>query len=310
LRAFIGVTDNNWFSFLSSIPGIDEVNFWQPSGKTRFGALKPREPFLFKLHSPLNYIVGGGFFVHSTILPVSFAWQAFDIKNGASSLVEMRKRLEKYRRIYSISHEDYKIGCILLEQPFFFERNEWIPVPSDWSSNIVRGKTYDLTVGLGAELWDAVQIRLQKREGLFQPIMEVSEEGARYGTPTIVLPRLGQGIFRVVVTDAYNRRCAVTLERTLPALEAAHIKPYSDSGPHRVDNGILLRSDIHKLLDTGYVTVTGDYRFEVSRRIKEEYENGRDYYAMHGNNLFIPQNQALRPSREFISWHNEHVYRG
>lgn len=276
-----------------------------------FGALKPGQPFLFKLHSPLNFIAGGGFFTHSTILPISLAWEAFGIKNGASSLGEMRKSLEKYRKISSTSQEDYQIGCILLEQPFFFEEAEWIPVPDDWKSNIVRGKTYDLTVGLGAKLWDAVQLRLQKLEDLPQPIMTLKDEdkNARYGAPIIVMPRLGQGSFRVVVTDAYQRRCAVTQERTLPALEAAHIKPFSDSGPHRVDNGLLLRSDIHKLFDTGYVTVTGDYRFEVSHRIKEEYENGRDYYAMHGKNLFIPQDQTLRPSHKFIFWHNENVFR-
>ena len=48
----------------------------------------------------------------------------------------------------------------------------------------------------------------------------------------------------------------MTRERTLPALEAAHIKPYNDSGPHDVRNGLLLRSDIHKLFDTGYVTIS------------------------------------------------------
>jgi len=310
LKTFVGVTDKNWFTFLSSIPEIDEVNFWQPGGKTHFRALNTGQPFLFKLHSPLNYIVGGGFFAHSTILPISLAWQAFGEKNGARSLNDMRQRLEKYRRISSPTKEDYPIGCILLEQPFFFARSEWIPVPSDWKLNIVRGKTYDLTIGLGAELWDAVQHRLQRKNIEFDSNLEITEKQTLYGKPTVIIPRLGQGSFRIVVTDAYNRRCAVTQERTLPALEAAHIKPFSDSGPHRVDNGLLLRSDIHKLFDNGYVTITNDHRFEVSRRIKEEYENGRDYYAMHGRNLFIPQNQELKPSYEFITWHNENVYRG
>jgi putative restriction endonuclease len=108
----------------------------------------------------------------------------------------------------------------------------------------------------------------------------------------------------------YNRRCAVTQEKTLPALEAAHIKPFSDSGPHSVQNGILLRSDIHRLFDSGYVTVTSDYRFEVSRRIKDEFENGRDYYALQGRSLSTPNEPRMKPSREFISWHNENVYRG
>ena len=87
----------------------------------------------------------------------------------------------------------------------------------------------------------------------------------------------------MLVTDAYNRRCAVTGERTLPVLQAAHIKPYAESGPNRVSNGLLLRSDLHILFDRGYVTINRDYRLEVSPRIREEFENGRQYYAMAGD---------------------------
>jgi putative restriction endonuclease len=78
----------------------------------------------------------------------------------------------------------------------------------------------------------------------------------------------------VLVTDIYQRRCAVTQERTLPALEAAHIRPYGDGGSHEAQNGLLFRRDIHSLFDAGYVTVTPDLRFEVSSRIKAEFENG------------------------------------
>lgn len=304
MRAFVGITDFEWFTYLSSLPEIDEVNFWQPSGHHLFRALNPGEPFLFKLHSPLNFIVGGGFFAHSTILPASLAWDAFGIKNGANSLEEMRRRIEKYRRMVRSTTEDYQIGCILLEQPFFFTKEKWIPVPADWSPSIQRGKTYDITNGLGKQLWDDVRISLQDNE-----VIRAAEETARYGEPVLVKPRLGQGSFRIIVTDTYQRRCAVTLERTLPALEAAHIKPFSNSGPNSINNGILLRSDLHRLFDTGYVTVTADSRFEVSRRIKEEFENGRDYYAMHGKNLYIPRSKELKPAHEFITWHNEKVFK-
>jgi putative restriction endonuclease len=51
-----------WFAFLSWQPGIDAVNFWQPSGKALFRSLVPGEPFLFKLYAPKNYIIGRGFF--------------------------------------------------------------------------------------------------------------------------------------------------------------------------------------------------------------------------------------------------------
>jgi len=61
MKFWIGVTNNNWFDFLSQ-RHPDEVYFWQPGGTT-FKALQPGELFLFKLHSPLNYIVGGGYFL-------------------------------------------------------------------------------------------------------------------------------------------------------------------------------------------------------------------------------------------------------
>ncbi|OPX87215.1 MAG: hypothetical protein A4E53_02593 [Pelotomaculum sp. PtaB.Bin104] len=73
---YVGVTDGNWYTFLAE-KQPDEVNFWQPGGRQAFRVLKPNELFLFKLHSPLNYIAGGGFFVRHAFLPVSLAWDAF-----------------------------------------------------------------------------------------------------------------------------------------------------------------------------------------------------------------------------------------
>jgi hypothetical protein len=43
---------------------------------------------------------------------------------------------------------------------------------------------------------------------------------------------------------------------------------------------VLLRRDIHSLFDAGCVTITPKLAFEVSRRIKEEFENGRRYYEL------------------------------
>jgi putative restriction endonuclease len=129
------------------------------------------------------------------------------------------------------------------------------------------------TVGLA--LWEAVNNRLARLQ-----LSGMVEAGERFGEPHLIRPRLEQGAFRVLVTDIYRRRRAVTLERTLPALEAAHIRPYSEGGAHEARNGLLLRRDLHSLFDAGYVTVTPDLRFEVSPRIREEFENGRHYYAL------------------------------
>jgi len=72
MKFWVGVTDNDWFRFLAArLP--DEVNFWRPNATQTFRVIEPGAPFLFKLHSPLNYIVGGGFFVSHSILPLSLA---------------------------------------------------------------------------------------------------------------------------------------------------------------------------------------------------------------------------------------------
>ncbi|MBN1916976.1 MAG: HNH endonuclease [Verrucomicrobia bacterium] len=303
MKAFVGITDWDWFDLLRLQPHLDEVNFWQPSGSRRFRTLNAGGLFLFKLHAPRNYIVGGGFFAHSSILPISIAWEAFGIANGAVSLQQMRTRVERYRRRGHDRHADYSIGCILLEQPFFLREDLWVPVPGDWRPNIVQGRSYDMAVEPGLTLW--TQLQMERSAPLL-----VGEEGALYGGPRSVLPRLGQGSFRVLVTDAYERRCAVTGERTLPALDAAHIKPFSESGGHQVENGVLLRRDLHALFDRGYITITPGLVIEVSRRIREEFENGRDYYRMHGSSMRPPKNRLHRPAVECLRWHNENAFRG
>lgn len=302
MKAFVGITDRDWFEFLASSHALDEINFWQPGGNRHFRVLKPGELFLFKLHSPDNFIVGGALFAHSSILPLSLAWESFGAANGARSLSEMRVRVAKYRRQTEDRTNDYAIGCIILEQPFFLKPELWIPVPDDWKGNIVQGRSYDLSVQPGLAMWTQLQSAM--------PLAVAdSDVQAHYGNPQIILPRLGQGSFRVLVTDAYERRCAVTGEKTLPALDAAHIKPYSDNGQHLISNGVLLRRDLHALFDNGYITITPDLHVEVSRRIKEEFENGRDYYRHHGGNIRLPTHASHRPAKEFLEWHNVNVYR-
>lgn len=126
----------------------------------------------------------------------------------------------------------------------------------------------------------------------------------------MVTPRLGQGTFRVAVLDAYSRGCCVTLEHSLPALEASHIRPVVLDGLHQVANGLLLRADLHRLFDTGYITITPDLRLEVGTRLGAEFHNGRSYYPLHGTVLTVPKAGEDWPSSEYLSWHNENVFVG
>ena len=93
-------------------------------------------------------------------------------------------------------------------------------------------------------------------------------------------------------------------------LEAAHVRPYASGGVHSIENGLLLRSDIHTLFDRGYLTITPDHHVEVSTRIREEFHNGREYYALNGQDLREPGRPEQALSEENIIWHNEQVYLG
>ena len=145
----------------------------------------------------------------------------------------------------------------MISEPVFFEDSDWVRQPVDWARQNVRGEYFDLAEGEGLRIFDECLARTgQVAESNSDAVIE-----ARYGSPVLVRPRLGQGTFRVAVIDAYSRSCSVTGEHSLPALEAAHIRPYSQDGRHEVTNGLLLRSDIHRLFDLGYVTVTSANRF-------------------------------------------------
>lgn len=313
MKFYIGNTDFNWYNHLSTIQPED-VNFWQPGGKTHFKVLTPGAPFLFKLKRPYNVIGGIGFFSSHTFLPIAVAWDTFQNRNGCDSLEELRNMISAYRSEWWDINPI--IGCIVLTNPIFFNQNDWLPTPENWSKSIVQGKSYSTDETIGQSIWKKIEEILPKYlflspadEGKNQLLLENIESPA-YCQSVLTKVRLGQGAFRVMITDAYSRKCSITGEKTLPVLEAAHIKPYSKSGPHFTSNGILLRSDIHKLFDLGYITVTKEYDIEVSNRIKEEFQNGKEYYQFHGKKLsHIPQRTLDKPNINYIDWHNSNIFK-
>lgn len=305
MKAWVGVTDGDWYRFLSARPDLDEVNFWTPSAGQPFRALKPGELFLFKLRYPENAIVGGGHFVHYSAALSRLAWDAFGEKNGAPTYDALRARLLRLRHGEAAIKDDWPIGCILLQEPFFFDRDRWIPAPSDFKKPTQKGKTYDLTTDTGRELFAAVQERLQETH-----MPSYADSNAMFGDPVLVKQRLGQGTFRLLITDIYQKRCSITGEKVLPVLQAAHIQPVSEGGTHRVDNGLLLRSDIHTLFDNGYVTVDPNFRVRISSRLKKDFDNGEHYYQYQGGEMWTPPAVPDRPSKLFLEWHRDEVFLG
>lgn len=311
LQGAIAITDYGWYTFLSARPQIAEVNFWTPSARTGFRA-DPFSPFLFKLKSPHNVICGFAYFAQYSRLPDWLAWETFETGNGCASFEEMRERIREIRsRIrYNDVRGSDQIGCIQLVQPIFFPSAAWVPQPSDWHVRTQRYVKYDLSAGEGLRVWAACLEAAKITEVMRKEPAAVHDEAPRYGAPQLVTPRLGQATFRVAVLEAYSRACCVTGEHSLAALEASHIQPYASAGPHDVSNGLLFRADLHRLFDKGYITVTPELRLEVGVRLRQEWHNGHTYYPLHGTRLQAPETASLKPSSEYLRWHNEHRFLG
>ncbi len=328
MRAYIANTDADWYRHLAGLAagpgGLDEANFWKPSGRQAFKALSFGEPLVFKLKKAHGHaVVGFGLFAAFRRLSMREAWDAFGGANGAASLGEVVARVGRYVRTppgepFPRSH---RIGCILLAAPVFFPREMWVPGPAAWADSTVTGKTYDASDGEGRRIWQACLDRAAtlgqaldlappatvRQPGAQAPLFP-TDPAERYGTPQTVRPRLGQGTFRYALEQAYGR-CAVTGEHSLPALDAAHITPFgADDAGHTLENGLLLRADVHRLFDRGYVTVTPDYEFRVSRRLREDYDNGRAYYQHDGQTIWTPAAPYPKPDPERLGRHASTVF--
>jgi putative restriction endonuclease len=314
MRGFVGVTDQSWYEFLQSHPEQTEVNFWRPRDKNRFGAINPGELFFFKLKAAAhNLLVGGGVFQRWELMPLSAAWEFFGEGNGAASLAELRALISTRDRPIAPG-DDPEIGCILLQDVRFFDDAGIAGPPPGFARNLVQGRTYDLddpSYGsyfdlLVAQLTAALPVELAQGRHLGQQ-PGWQHDGPMFGQ-RLTRVRLGQAGFRAAVFNAYNRRCAITDAKIWPTLQAAHIVPVTKNGEHRVDNGLLLRSDVHTMFDRGYLSVTPDYELRVSPLLRETYGNGEQFYAKAGRVIALPDNQASRPNRDFLDWHLREVF--
>jgi len=295
-RFVVWSTDAQWFRFLRTRTELEEINFWRPGVKTLTEVKGTRCLFLIR---GTNEIWGCGTLSAFNVMPVGLAWDIFGPANGFADLEVFRRKIASLKGVSEGQVGD--IGCAVLSSPQYFND------PIDYRGfERMYGPTkpYDVRSLEGARLWTAAVAHFQEA----QPILPLIRGGG--AKPVLVVPRLGQATFRIELEKQYSTRCAVTGERTRPALEAAHIKPFSIVKEHALQNGLLLRSDIHKLFDQGYVTVTPDRKFRVSRAIRDEFENGRDYYAYEGTPIRETLSSEAKPASEYLDWHSATIFKG
>lgn len=323
MLGLVSNTDRAWFDHLASMSRaaggrLDEVNFWRPRKQQRVKIIPPGAPFFLRLKRPTNAIAGWGFFAHWRLVPFREAWQLFGQKNGAPSFDMFRRNIARLRGSDPTARYAKPIGCVMLRDVTLLPAERWFPwgASEGWNRHIVNDNSYDLTTEPGSRLMrllagpaggSTVVTPPDLIGDRFQPL-DVDERRWR---EAIVSARDGQGTFRSRLLDAYGSRCALTGERVVPVLEAAHIQPYMGPASNHIQNGLLLRADLHNLYDAELVGITPDYRFRVSERVRAEYDNGEEYYELErsGARLRLPSDEAKRPSRDALAWHLEKMFR-
>ncbi len=125
-----------------------------------------------------------------------------------------------------------------------------------------------------------------------------STHDARVWTMRAVAQRRGQPLFRNRLLDAYGSRCAITGCSAVEVLEAAHVLPYRGDHTDRIDNGLLLRADLHTLFDCGLLWVTEEQTVALAPSLLQT-----DYANLQGVPLQLPQLAANRPNPAHLKEH-------
>lgn len=298
----IAPTDNNWFNFLRTRTTPSIVNFWTPT-QWNVRKLKDGDHLLFLLKAPHRKLAGYGTFKYYENMEATEAWNRYGIGNGCDSLNELVQRATGYARIRSTNPNSYEnsnpeIGCIVLEDPIFFDEEDYFKpeaVGLSFAPQVVKMKYFDVTldeiIGDSMDPKTNTSFHLLDIEAISKKKVSVKE-------------RKGQSIFRKKVLSAYENTCAISGETCADILEAAHIQPYINERSNHIQNGICLRSDLHKLFDAGLLTIDTNFKVLISRFLSSEY-----YTTFDRQPIRQPHYPFERPSINSIKLHQKYVFR-
>lgn len=131
--------------------------------------------------------------------------------------------------------------------------------------------------------------------------LKISDDDRRRVAVYARVQREQQDRFRKHLLEAYAGSCAITRTNVSEVLQAAHIKPYRGKHSQIVNNGILLRADMHLLFDAHLLSVEPEtMRVHLSQRLGES--NYRDF---RGCEIVLPQRNSDAPNRDLIAAHYE-----
>ena len=295
----IAPTTLSWFHQLRN-EGLqgEVINFWTPT-PWNINRLKKGDKLYFMLKSPIRKLGGYGKFVEYKNMKASDAWKKYGRDNGVDDLTNLITITSGYASKHSKFPvlPDPEIGCIILNEPEFFDDENFITDKSigvNFPSQVVKLKYFDTeeTIEITpkeirvSSNFDLVDSQKSKKKQLTQK------------------ERKGQSSFRKNILHIYEETCAVTGVQQKEVLEAAHIQTYINEESNHVQNGICFRSDIHKLFDNGLLSIDSNYNVIISSLLQSS-----EYKKIQGKKIKLPKNKLHYPSVEALSYHNKYKLR-
>ena len=302
-----------WYDILNrqyEILGSSIINCWRATNEqisSDLLNLAPGTMVMFISKDPLGIdstykIVGGGFFTGFRNLKIDDAWDVYGTRNGCKNYQQFLDAVKEESGTL-----DCNINSIILSNTFFFDPKKTVNVPDELVSNFDKDYrfVFDMHEPVAHYLHTLV---IHARRPL------VSESGkdfpGMYFMASHANSRDEQAVFDAKVNSAYNFTCAISGSKVTPALEVAHIKPFFDSTFQSVQNGILLRADLHRLFAAGFITLDYKSVSDIRVKISKQYEAivGKEYQSFDGKRINLPEDRDLRPLHEYILWHNDHRF--
>jgi len=303
MPACIYNTDPEWLESLRINKITTNANFWRKDRRNL--SLNVGASFYFKVRGRLQ-IAGRGTFREQRELDIPTAWRLYGYANGVESEQSLRERAHEVLGIKA----DEPLNCILLDQIQLLKKEDYISISENLYAHGVMGPRYhdENHLMFLAEHIDQNALGFTYPEAALSAISMQLHDSGDFNPDNIesaieyqmkaIAQRRGQKIFRDLLLEQYQFKCCVSGADAVGALEAAHIVPYFGEDTNHLQNGLLLRSDLHTLFDLGAWTLTTDYRVELSQKLRSTC-----YKDFEGVAIRLPNKKTCRPSIDAINYH-------
>lgn len=244
-------------------------------------------------------ICGGGFFLKHLNMDIISCWNQYGVLSGYMNLNDFLRRAKEFK-----ADMNDPLSCYIADGSFIFIRKNMVYVPEMFKINFEERSRVTIPSDEPFGMY-LKKVCLERRKAQIDQ-SSCTWPGIYY-VASIHKSAEQASQYRTELLSAYGFKCAVTGCTLMPALSVAHIKTIYDDRYLDLNNGVVLRSDIHHLFSKGYLTfyydTDGSVKVKISKNMKLNLDP--EYSELDGKKLSLPENKDYWPNPEYLKWHND-----